>query len=406
MLFLPILGKHLAPNESLRQNCAQMNIPPLIDTALTLSDDEMRRYSRQTVIPDIALEGQGRLKNAKIVCVGAGGLGSPILMYLASAGVGTIGIVEFDTVDESNLQRQIIYSNSDVGKSKAVIAKKKISEINPFVKIVTHQFKLSSSNVMEIFKEYDLIIDGTDNFATRYLINDACVLLKKPLIWGSVLRFDGQASVFWSQHGPCYRCLHPTPPTDSSNCSEAGVLGVLCASIGSIQATEAIKLITGIGESLIGSLITFDALLMKFSSLKLSKDPNCIACGENPTLHTLLEDYEGFCQPPSLSEISVHELKSKMENGAEFYLVDVREPHEFEIVKIPGGELIPLTGILDGSALSKMPFDKDIIVYCRSGKRSATALVALKVAGFKRSTHVVGGVLAWAQEIDPTCTVY
>lgn len=396
----------MASAERLRQYWPAMKIPPLVDTALELSADEMRRYSRQTVIPDVSAQGQGRLKNAKVVCVGAGGLGSPILMYLASAGVGTIGIVEFDTVDESNLQRQIIYSQSDIGKSKVDIATKKIMEINPLVNVITHNLKLDNSNVMEIFKDYDLIIDGSDNFATRYLINDACVLLNKPYIWGSVLRFDGQVSVFWSQHGPCYRCLHPVPPSDTPSCSEAGVLGVLCASIGSIQATEAIKLITGIGEPLIGSIIMYDALSMMFRSLNLSKDPSCIACGKNSTLVALLEDYESFCLPPSLSEISVFELKLKIDSGSEYFLVDVREPHEFEIVKIPGGQLIPLAGFLDGSALAKMPFDREIIVYCRSGKRSATALQVLKDGGFNRSTHVTGGVLAWAEEIDPTCTVY
>jgi len=383
-----------------------MKIPPLVNIALALSSEEMRRYSRQTIIPHVSAQGQGRLKNAKVVCVGAGGLGSPILMYLASAGVGTIGIVEFDTVDESNLQRQIIYSQSSIGKSKVDIAAKKIIEINPLVNVITHNLKLDNSNVMEIFKDYDLIIDGTDNFATRYLINDACVLLNKPNIWGSVLRFDGQVSVFWSQYGPCYRCLHPVPPSQTQSCSEAGVLGVVCASIGSIQATEAIKLITGIGEPLIGSIIMHDALSMMFRSLKLSKDPSCIACGTTPTLVALLEDYESFQRPPSPSEISVHELKLKIDNKSEFLLVDVREPYEFEIVKIPGGQLFPLAGFLDGSALTKMPFDKEIIVYCRSGKRSATALQTLKDAGFDRSTHVAGGVLAWAEDIDPTCTVY
>jgi len=383
-----------------------MKIPPLVNTPLALNTDEMRRYSRQTVIPDVSTQGQGRLKNAKVVCIGAGGLGSPILMYLASAGVGTIGIVEFDTVDESNLQRQIIYGQGDVGKSKVDIASKKITEINPLVNVITHNLKLDNSNAMEIFKDYDLVIDGTDNFATRYLINDACVILNKPCIWGSVLRFDGQVSVFWSQYGPCYRCLHPVPPSDTQSCAEAGVLGVLCASIGAIQATEAIKLITGIGEPLIGSIIMYDALSMKFRSLKLSKDPSCIACGKNPTLVALLDDYEGFCRPPSPSEISVNELKLKIDSKSEFFLVDVREPHEFEIVKIPGGQLIPLAGFLDGSALAKMPLDKEIIVYCRSGKRSATALQVLKEAGFDRSTHVTGGVLAWAEEIDPACTVY
>jgi len=392
--------------ELLRQNEAEMNIPPLVNAALGLSADDLRRYSRHLVIPQISIEGQERLKSAKVVCIGAGGLGSPILMYLAGAGVGTLGIVEYDTVDESNLQRQIIYGQSDIGKSKAEIATLRIAEINPLIKVITHNVKLDNLNVMEIFKEYDLIIDGTDNFATRYLINDACVLLSKPYIWGSVLRFDGQVSVFWSQYGPCYRCLHPEPSMDAPNCAEAGVLGVLCASIGSIQATEAIKLITGIGEPLIGSLIVYDALAMSFRSLNLSKDPECVVCGENPTLVTLLEDYEDLLSPIRSSEISAIELKSKYDKGEDFFLVDVREPHEYEIVHIPGGQLIPIAGFLDGSALASMPRDREIILYCRSGVRSANALAILNDAGFNRSAHVTGGVLAWAKHVDPTCTVY
>lgn len=383
-----------------------MNIPPLVNAALGLSADDLRRYSRHLVIPQISIEGQERLKSAKVVCIGAGGLGSPILMYLAGAGVGTLGIVEYDTVDESNLQRQIIYGQSDIGKSKAEIATMRIAEINPLIKVITHNVKLDNSNVIEIFKEYDLIIDGTDNFATRYLINDACVLLSKAYIWGSVLRFDGQVSVFWSQYGPCYRCLHPEPSIDTPNCAEAGVLGVLCASIGSIQATEAIKLITGIGEPLIGSLIVYDALAMSFRSLNLSKDPDCVVCGENPTLVTLLEDYEDFSSLTRSSEISAIELKSKYDKGEDFFLVDVREPHEFEIVHIPGGQLVPIAGFLDGSALASMPTDREIILYCRSGVRSAKALAILNDAGFNRSAHVTGGVLAWAKHVDPTCTVY
>ena len=383
-----------------------MKIPPLVEIGEPLNSDEERRYSRHLVIPQFSAQGQARLKNAKVVCIGAGGLGSPILMYLAAAGVGTIGIVEFDSVDESNLQRQIIYGYSDIGKSKAESAKAKIVEMNPHVKVITHEVRLENSNVIEIFSDYDLIIDGTDNFATRYLINDACFLLKKPYIWGSVLRFDGQATVFFSEYGPCYRCLHPKPTGDAPHCAEAGVLGVLCASIASIQATEAIKLISGVGESLIGSLVIYDALTMSHRTIDVSKDPECALCSDKPTQVGLLEDYDAFCLPEKPSQITVVELKEMMDNGDDFLLIDVREPHEFEIVRIPGSVLIPLSHFLDGSAIATLPRDKQIVMHCRSGVRSATSLGILKSAGFSDATHVEGGVLAWAQQIDPTCTVY
>lgn len=383
-----------------------MKIPALVTPGQALGVDEARRYSRHVVVPQISAIGQQRLKGAKVICVGAGGIGSPTLMYLAAAGVGTLGIVDFDTVDESNLARQIIHGQSDIGKSKVQSAISKIAEINPLIKTVAHEVRLDTSNVMEIFSDYDLIIDGTDNFATRYLINDACVLLGKPYIWGSVLRFDGQASVFWAEHGPCYRCLHPEPSGDIPNCAEAGVLGILCASIASIQVTEAIKIIVGIGEPLIGALMTYDALSMEYRKITVLKDPQCVICGVNPTQKTLLTDYESFCSTPKEESINVVELKMKMDNGDDFILVDVREPHEFEIVRIPGSILMPLSQFLDGSALENLPRDKAIILHCRSGVRSATALEILKTAGFGDSTHVEGGVLAWAQQIDTTCTVY
>ena len=383
-----------------------MKIPALVTPGQALGVDEARRYSRHVVVPQISAIGQQRLKGAKVICVGAGGLGSPTLMYLAAAGVGTLGIVDFDTVDESNLARQIIHGQSDIGKSKVQSAISKIAEINPLIKTVAHEVRLDTSNVMEIFSDYDLIIDGTDNFATRYLINDACVLLGKPYIWGSVLRFDGQASVFWAEHGPCYRCLHPEPSGDIPNCAEAGVLGILCASIASIQVTEAIKIIVGIGEPLIGALMTYDALSMEYRKITVLKDPQCVICGVNPAQKTLLTDYESFCSTPKEESINVVELKMKMDNGDDFILVDVREPHEFEIVRIPGSILMPLSQFLDGSALENLPRDKAIILHCRSGVRSATALEILKTAGFSDSTHVEGGVLAWAQQIDTTCTVY
>ena len=383
-----------------------MKLSPLVDAGAALNVDEVRRYSRHVLIPEISTIGQQRVKAAKVLCVGAGGLGSPVLMYLAAAGVGTIGIVDYDVVEESNLQRQIIYGQSDIGSSKAKSAKNKIAEINPYIQVITHDVRLDRSNVLEIFKGYDLIIDGTDNFATRYLINDACVLLHKPYIWGSVLRFDGQASVFWSEHGPCYRCLHPTPAYDVPNCAEAGVLGVLCASIASIQATEAVKLIIGIGEPLIGALIIYDALALSFRKIEIKKDPACVLCGANPTQKGLLENYEEFCSPARATHISVDELKTKMDRGDDFLLIDVREASEFEIVRIPGSVLIPLGQFMDGSALEDLPRDKEIILHCHVGGRSATALAILKSAGFKDVTHVEGGVLAWAQHIDTTCTVY
>ena len=390
--------------------------PALVSPGPALTVDEVRRYSRHLIIPDVAMAGQQRLMNAKVLCVGAGGLGSPALMYLAAAGVGTIGIVEFDTVDESNLQRQIIHGQSDIGKSKAQSAKAKISEINPNVNVITHQTRLDNSNVKEIFSQYDIIVDGTDNFATRYLVNDACVFLKKPYVWGSIYRFDGQASVFWAEYGPCYRCLYPEPPPPGMvpSCAEGGVLGVLCATIGSIQTTEAIKVITGIGEPMIGSLMIYDALDMTFRKIKVRKDPNCPLCGDNPTQIDLLPDYEAFCGVLSdaaevavkESTISVTELAAKIDANADFYLVDVREPSEFEIVRIPGSHLIPKQGFLDGTVLATLPQDKPIILHCKSGVRSAECLAILKSAGFADATHVAGGVIAWAKQIDKSLPVY
>ena len=390
--------------------------PALVSPGPALTVDEVRRYSRHLIIPDVAMAGQQRLMNAKVLCVGAGGLGSPALMYLAAAGVGTIGIVEFDTVDESNLQRQIIHGQNDIGKSKAQSAKAKISEINPYVRVITHEVRLDNSNVKEIFSQYDIIVDGTDNFATRYLVNDACVLLKKPYVWGSIYRFDGQASVFWAEYGPCYRCLYPEPPPPGMvpSCAEGGVLGILCATIGSIQTTEAIKVITGIGEPMIGSLMIYDALEMSFRKIKVRKDPNCPLCGDNPTQTELLPDYDAFCGVLSDaaevavkdSTISVTELASKIGANEEFYLVDVREPSEFEIVRIPGSHLIPKQGFLDGSVLATLPQNKPIILHCKSGVRSAECLAILKSAGFADASHVAGGVIAWAKQIDKSLPVY
>ena len=393
-----------------------MKTPPLVSPGPALTVDEVRRYSRHLIIPDVAMAGQQRLMNAKVLCVGAGGLGSPALMYLAAAGVGTLGIVEFDTVDESNLQRQIIHGQSDIGKSKALSAKEKIAEINPFVNVTLHETRLDNSNVMEIFSQYDIIVDGTDNFATRYLVNDACVLLKKPYVWGSIYRFDGQASVFWAEYGPCYRCLYPEPPPPGMvpSCAEGGVLGVLCATIGSIQTTEAIKVLTGVGEPLIGSLMVYDALDMTFRKIKVRKDPNCPLCSQNPTQTALLPDYEAFCgvlsdaaqEASAGSTITVQDLKSKIDAQANYYLIDVREPSEYEIVKIPTAHLIPKQGFIDGSVLATLPQDRPIILHCKSGVRSAECLAILKDAGFSDASHVFGGVVAWAKQIDTSLPVY
>jgi sulfur-carrier protein adenylyltransferase/sulfurtransferase len=393
-----------------------MKTPPLVSPGPALTVEEVRRYSRHLIIPDVAMAGQQRLMNAKVLCVGAGGLGSPALMYLAAAGVGTLGIVEFDTVDESNLQRQIIHGQSDIGKSKAKSAQEKIAEINPYVNVILHETRLDNSNVMELFAQYDIIVDGTDNFATRYLVNDACVLLKKPYVWGSIYRFDGQASVFWAEYGPCYRCLYPEPPPPGMvpSCAEGGVLGVLCATIGSIQTTEAIKVLTGVGEPLIGSLMVYDALEMSFRKIKVRKDPACPICSDNPRQTALLPDYEAFCgtlseaaqEASSGSTITVQELAAKIEAHADYYLVDVREPSEFEIVRIPTSHLIPKQGFLDGSVLSQLPQDKPIILHCKSGVRSAECLAILKNAGFADASHVSGGVIAWAKQIDTSLPVY
>jgi molybdopterin/thiamine biosynthesis adenylyltransferase/rhodanese-related sulfurtransferase len=394
-------------------------LPPLVEPATELSVDEVRRYSRHLIIPDVGMSGQKRLKNAKVLCVGAGGLGSPALMYLAAAGVGTLGIVEFDTVDESNLQRQIIHGQKDIGRSKAESARDSVLEINPYVTVQIHEVRLDSTNVMEIFADYDLIVDGTDNFATRYLVNDACVLLKKPYVWGSIYRFDGQASVFWAEHGPCYRCLYPEPPPPGMvpSCAEGGVLGVLCASIGSIQVTEAIKLLAGIGDPLVGRLMVYDALEMSYRQVKIHKDPNCAVCGVNPTVTELI-DYEAFCGSISTlaaeaakdSTISVRDLKSMLDardrGEDDFVLIDVREPGEYEIVQIPGSILIPKGEFMDGSALSALPTDKRIVLHCKVGGRSAEALAVVKGAGFSDAVHVGGGVLAWVNQIEPDKPTY
>ncbi|MEU8137879.1 adenylyltransferase/sulfurtransferase MoeZ [Streptodolium elevatio] len=392
-----------------------MSLPPLVEPAAELTVDEVRRYSRHLIIPDFGMSGQKRLKNAKVLCVGAGGLGSPALLYLAAAGVGTLGIVEFDTVDESNLQRQIIHGQSDIGKSKAQSAKESVLEANPYVDVVLHEDRLDSSNVMELFAQYDLIVDGTDNFATRYLVNDACVLLNKPYIWGSIYRFDGQASVFWAEHGPCYRCLYPEPPPPGMvpSCAEGGVLGVLCASIGSIQVNEAIKMLTGMGDPLLGRLMIYDALEMTYRQVKVRKDPECAVCGKNPTVTELI-DYEAFCgvvseeaQEAALgSTITPRQLKEWMDAGENIHVIDVREPNEYEIVSIPGAVLVPKNEFLMGNALEGLPQDKRIVLHCKTGVRSAEVLAVLKSAGFQDAVHVGGGVIGWVNQIEPEKPVY
>ncbi len=386
-----------------------MPLPPLVEPAESLTVDEVRRYSRHLIIPDVAMVGQKRLKNARVLCVGAGGLGSPALMYLAAAGVGTLGIVEFDVVDESNLQRQIIHGQSDIGRSKAESARDSVREINPLVNVVVHETRLDNDNVLEIFGQYDLIVDGTDNFATRYLVNDAAVLLDKPYVWGSIYRFDGQASVFWNSHGPNYRDLYPDPPPPGMvpSCAEGGVLGVLCASIGSIMATEAIKLITGVGEPLVGRLMIYDALEMTYTTVKVRKDPNARPITE-------LVDYEAFCgvvseeaqQAAAGSTITAAELKKLLDSGKPIELIDVREPAEWEIVSIPGAKLVPKDQILRGDALASLPQDRQIVMYCKTGVRSAETLAAVKSAGFADAVHVQGGVTAWVNQVDPSLPSY
>jgi len=396
-----------------------VSLPPLVEPAAELTIDEVRRYSRHLIIPDVGMTGQRRLKNAKVLVIGAGGLGSPALLYLAAAGVGTIGIVEFDEVDESNLQRQVIHGQSDIGRPKAESAADSLRETNPLVNVVVHNERLDNDNVMGIFEQYDLIVDGTDNFATRYMVNDAAVLLGKPYVWGSIYRFDGQASVFWAEHGPCYRCLYPEPPPPGMvpSCAEGGVLGVLCASIGSIQVNEAIKLLTGIGEPLLGQLMIYDALEMEYRKLRVRKDPNCAICGDNPTVTELI-DYDTFCgavsdeaaEAAADATISVATLEQwlKERDGGErdFVLVDVREPNEYEINRIPGAVLIPKGEFLNGSALEQLPHDKQIVMHCKTGVRSAETLAIVKGAGYGDAVHVGGGVVAWVNQIDPSQPAY
>ena len=377
----------------------------------TLTSAELQRYSRHLTLPAVGVEGQRRLKAARVLIVGAGGLGSPTALYLAAAGVGTLGLVDFDVVDVTNLQRQILHGSSSIGRSKLDSARARLHDINPHVTIETHAVQLTSANALDILKTYDIVVDGTDNFATRYLINDACVLLNKPNIYGSIFRFDGQASVFATTDGPCYRCLYPEPPPPGMvpSCAEGGVFGVLPGLVGTIQATETLKLILGLGESLAGRLLLVDALSMQFRTVRISRDPLCPACGMR-TL-TALIDYDEFCAARSeepvasaVRDITPRELSERFARGDDFDLIDVREPHEAQIASIPGARLIPLDTLR--LALTTLDATRDIVVMCRSGVRGANAARQLQAAGFERVTNLAGGILRWSDDVDPQVPKY
>ena len=379
-----------------------------------LSNEEILRYSRHLIMPEVGMEGQLKLKQAKVLLVGTGGLGAPLGLYLAAAGVGRLGLVDFDVVDFTNLQRQVIHSTPDVGRPKLDSARDRLSALNPNIEIVTHETQLTSANALELMRDYDIIADGTDNFPTRYLVNDACVLLGKPNVYGSIFRFEGQASVFATQDGPCYRCLYPEPPPPGlvPSCAEGGVLGILPGLVGVIQATEVVKLILGNGSPLIGRLLLVDALEMKFRELKLRKNSECPICGPNRTIHELI-DYQEFCgirpeppPPPGLSEFEIEpvELKKMMDRGEEFFLLDVREPHEVQICTLPGSRLIPLGQLT--ARVHELNSADEIIAYCRSGQRSGKAVDFLKKTGFRKVKNLRGGILAWSDEVDPSVPKY
>ncbi len=383
---------------------------------IELSKEEVRRYSRHLIMPEVGMEGQKKLKAARVLCIGTGGLGSPVSLYLAAAGIGTLGLVDFDVVDETNLHRQVVHGQSNVGQRKVDSAKQTLKEINPYIEIKTFDTRLTSENAFELFRDFDIVVDGTDNFATRYLVNDACVLLGKPNVYGSIFRFEGMATVFDSSRGPCYRCLYPEPPPPGlvPSCAEGGVLGILPGIIGVIQATETVKFILGAGELLIGRLLKFDAMGMRFKEYKLRKDKDCPVCGEKPTIHALI-DYEQFCglgrgeeqkeksQAVLIEEITPTDLKELLDGPHPPLLVDVREPHEYEIVNI-GAKLIPLDTIQDH--MNELPLDRDIVVHCHHGGRSARAIAILKEAGFKKLKNLAGGIDLYAIEVDPTLPRY
>jgi len=380
---------------------------------VTLDQQEVARYSRHLIMPEVGMEGQKKLKAASVLLIGTGGLGAPLGLYLAAAGVGRIGLVDFDVVDFSNLQRQVIHGTKDVGRPKLDSARDRMQDVNPHIQIDTYEVMLSSENALDILRDYDIIIDGTDNFPTRYLVNDACVLLGKPNVYGSIFRFEGQASVFWAEKGPCYRCLYPEPPPPGlvPSCAEGGVLGVLPGIVGTIQATEAIKLILGNGQPLIGRLLLFDALGMRFRELKLQKDPNCPICGEHPTIHALI-DYQQFCgitpEPEvslgSESEITGPQLKARWDRGDRPFLLDVRNPEEWEICRLPGAKLIPLNEL--PARVNELDPNEEIVVHCKVGGRSAKAVDFLRHSGFQNVKNLVGGINAWASEVDPSVPRY
>jgi sulfur-carrier protein adenylyltransferase/sulfurtransferase len=382
-------------------------------TAATLSNEEILRYSRHLIMPEVGMEGQLKLKRAKVLLIGTGGLGAPLGLYLAAAGVGRIGVVDFDKIDFTNLQRQVMFGTSDVGRPKIEAAAERMAGINPEIRLDRYETALTSENALDIMRDYDIVVDGTDNFPTRYLVNDACVLLGKPNVYGSIFRFEGQASIFGAPGGPCYRCLYPEPPPPGlvPSCAEGGVLGVLPGIIGSIQAMETLKLILGKGEPLIGRLLLFDALGMKFRELKLRKNPECPVCGEHPTV-TKLIDYVEFCgirgeeaaAPAStVPEMTPRELKARLDRGDDLYVLDVREPHEYQICNI-GGHLIPLGDL--SRRVNELDSSREIVAHCRSGKRSAEAAEFLRKAGFKKLWNLKGGILAWSDEVDPTVPKY
>jgi adenylyltransferase/sulfurtransferase len=379
-----------------------------------LSQDELFRYSRHLILPEVGLEGQRKIKAASVLMIGAGGLGSPLALYLAAAGIGRLGIVDFDVVDSSNLQRQIVHGTGSVGKPKLESARARIRDLNPGVEVEGHEARLTSENALELVRRYDVVVDGTDNFPTRYLVNDACVLVGRPNVYGSIFRFEGQASVFDARVGPCYRCLYPDPPPPGlvPSCAEGGVLGVLPGVIGVIQAIETLKLILGIGDTLVGRLVTFDALEMKFRELKLRKDPGCPICGEHPSIHELI-DYEQFCgivpddqveAENARWEIGPREVREMQERGEDFLLVDVREPHEWEIARIPGATLIPLGSL--PARLKELDTSRPIVLQCHVGQRSMRALEFLHQAGYRKLKNLRGGIDAWSRLVDPTIPRY
>jgi molybdopterin/thiamine biosynthesis adenylyltransferase/rhodanese-related sulfurtransferase len=378
-----------------------------------LSKEEVQRYSRHLIMPEVGLEGQLKLKRARVLTIGTGGLGAPLGLYLAAAGVGHLGLVDFDVVDASNLQRQVTFTTGDVGKPKSEAAQARLKALNPFIDIVSYETRLTSENALDLFRDYDIIVDGTDNFPTRFLVNDACILLGKPNVYGSIFRFEGQATVFGNPGGPCYRCLYPEPPPPGlvPSCAEGGVLGVLPGIVGSIQAMETIKLILGVGEPLVGRLLLFDALAMRFRELKLKRNPECPVCGDHPTLKKLI-DYEEFCgirgeEAPAMtdgiSEITATDLKKRLDHGDKLFILDVREPHEYQICNL-NGKLIPLGEL--PRRVNELDSSVEMVVHCRSGKRSADAIHFLQQAGFKKLLNLKGGVLAWADEVDPRMPKY